>query len=103
MQTFPALLGDTRRRRAHLQGQEDRQKPDRPYNEAERAAYANLAGIMGRAAAHMGRTITWKEMLASNFAFSPIVDPLKFGGPAPVEPDAQGNYPVPIPGKWVEV
>jgi len=76
---------------------------DRPHNEAERAAYANLAGIMGRAAAHMGRTITWKEMLASNFCFSPIVDQLKFGGPAPVEPDAQGNYPVPIPGKWVEV
>ena len=42
-------------------------------------------------------------MLASNFRFSPIVDQLKFGGPAPVEPDAQGNYPVPIPGKWVEV
>jgi predicted dehydrogenase len=78
-------------------------REDRPYNEAERAAYANLAGIMGRAAAHMGRTITWKEMLASNFRFSPIVDQLKFGGPAPVEPDAQGNYPVPIPGKWVEV
>ena len=78
-------------------------REDRPYNEAERAAYANLAGIMGRAAAHMGRTITWKEMLASNFCFSPIVDQLKFGGPAPVEPDAQGNYPVPIPGKWVEV
>ncbi len=78
-------------------------RADRPYNEAERAIHANLAAIMGRAAAHMGRTITWKEMLASRFAFSPIADQLKFGGPAPVQPDAQGNYPVPIPGKWVEV
>ena len=78
-------------------------RADRPYNEAERAAYATLAGIMGRAAAHMGRTITWQEMLASNFAFTTIADQLKFGGPAPVQPDAQGNYPVPIPGKWVEV
>jgi len=78
-------------------------REDRPHNEAERAIQANLAAIMGRAAAHMGRTITWQEMLASTFAFSPIVDQLQFGGPAPVQPDAAGNYPVPIPGKWVEV
>ena len=78
-------------------------RADRPYNEAKRAAYASLAGIMGRAAAHMGRTITWQEMLASSFAFTPIADQLKFGGPAPVQPDAEGDYPVPIPGKWVEV
>jgi hypothetical protein len=78
-------------------------RADRPYNEAERAVYASLAGIMGRAAAHMGRTITWQEMLDSDFAFSPIADRLKFGGPAPVQPDAEGNYPVPIPGQWVEV
>ena len=58
---------------------------------------------MGRAAAHMGRTITWREMLDSNFAFTTIADQLQFGGPAPVQPDAQGNYPIPIPGKWVEV
>jgi predicted dehydrogenase len=78
-------------------------RADRPHNEAERAIQANFASIMGRAAAHMGRTITWREMLDSNFAFSPIVDQLKFGGPAPVQPDAQGIYPIPIPGKWVEV
>jgi len=76
---------------------------DRPYNEAERGIKANLATIMGRAAVHMGRTVTWDEVLRSTFAFSPIVDQLKFGGPAPVQPDAEGNYPVPIPGKWVEV
>jgi predicted dehydrogenase len=80
-------------------------REDRPYNEAERGAYANLAAIMGRAAAHMGRTITWQEMLDSTFAFSPLADQLQFGGPAPVQPDAQGNYPIPspIPGQWIEV
>jgi hypothetical protein len=78
-------------------------RQDRPYNEAERAIKSNLAAIMGRAAAHMGRKITWQEMLDSSFAFSPLVDRLKFGGPAPVQPDAQGDYPVPVPGKWVEV
>jgi predicted dehydrogenase len=78
-------------------------RQDRPFNEAERAIKANLASIMGRAAAHMERTITWQEMLDSNFAFSPIVDQLQFGGPAPVQPDAQGNYPIPIPGQWTEI
>lgn len=78
-------------------------REDRTHNEAERAAQASLAGIMGRAAAHMGRTITWQEMLDSKFSFSPIADHLQFGGPAPVKPDAEGNYPIPIPGKWVEV
>ena len=76
---------------------------DRPHNEVERGIKANLVTIMGRAAVHMGRTVTWDEVLKSTFAFSPIVDQLKFGGPAPVQPDAEGNYPVPIPGKWVEV
>jgi predicted dehydrogenase len=78
-------------------------RADQPYNEAERAIHANLAAIMGRASAHMGRKITWQEMLDSKFAFTTIADDLEFGGPAPVQPDAQGNYPVPVPGKWVEV
>ena len=78
-------------------------REDRPYNEAQRAIYAQLAGIMGRAAAHMGRTITWQEILDSRFAFTSIADQLQFGGPAPVQPDADGNYPIPTAGKWVEV
>lgn len=78
-------------------------REDLPFNEAERAVKANLASIMGRAAVHMGRTVTWQEVTDSTFAFSPIVDELEFGGPAPVEPDEEGNWPVPIPGQWVEV
>ena len=78
-------------------------RKDRPYNEAERGSKANLAVIMGRAAVHTGRAVTWDEVSKSTFAFAPQADRLKFGGPAPVQPDAEGNYPVPIPGKWVEV
>ncbi len=78
-------------------------REDLPFNEAERAVQANLTTIMGRAAAHMGRTVTWEEVTDSKFAFSPIVDQLQFGGPAPVQPDAEGNWPVPLTGNWVEV
>jgi predicted dehydrogenase len=76
---------------------------DRPFNEIDRAIKANLASIMGRAAAHMGRTVTWQEVVDSRFAFAPQVDDLEIGGPAPVQPDAEGNYPFPVPGQWVEV
>ncbi len=75
---------------------------DEPYNEVERAAYANLTSIMGRAAIHMGRIITWDEMLASEFKFCPNVD-FTADSPAPVQADAEGRYPVPIPGPWTEI
>jgi predicted dehydrogenase len=75
---------------------------NQPYNEVERAAYTNLTSIMGRAAIHTGTRITWDEMLASDFKFCPSVD-FTPDSPAPVRADAEGRYPVPIPGPWKEV
>ncbi len=76
---------------------------NKPHNEVRRAALSNLGAIMGRAAVHMGRVITWEEALASNFQFCADVDKLTPSSPAPVQADAQGRYPAPVPGKWVEV
>ncbi|MHC4627926.1 MAG: Gfo/Idh/MocA family protein [Planctomycetota bacterium] len=76
---------------------------DRPHNEARRAAYANLASIMGRAAIHSGQIITWDQMLASDFKFYPDAGDLDYDSAAPVRADADGCYPVPIPGKWIEI
>jgi len=73
------------------------------HNEAKRAAYSNLAAIMGRAAVHTGKLITWEQALASEFKFCPDVTTLTENGPAPVKADAQGRYPVPVPGAWTEV
>lgn len=76
---------------------------DLPMNQARSAALSNLAMIMGRAAIHMGRIITWEEAMASTFQFCPGLEDLTLSHPAPVRADATGRYPVPVPGQWVEV
>ena len=58
---------------------------------------------MGRAAIHSGQIITWDDMLASDFKFYADAGDLDYESPAPVQADAQGRYPVPIPGKWSEI
>jgi len=76
---------------------------DRPHNEARRAALSNLGAIMGRAAVHSGKIITWDEAMASRFSFCPNVAELTASSPAPVKADAQGRYPAPVPGQWTEI
>jgi predicted dehydrogenase len=78
-------------------------RQDRPHNEVERAALANLTSIMGRAAVHSGKIITWDEIMASDFKFCSNVDSLTKDSPAPVQADAQGRYPVPVPSTWTEI
>jgi len=76
---------------------------DRPHNEAKRAALSNLADIMGRAAVHSGKMITWDEAMASNFQFCPGIDNLTPDSAPPVKADEKGRYPVPVPGVWTEI
>ena len=75
---------------------------DRPHNEARRAALSNLGAIMGRAAVHTGQIVTWEEAMASKFQFCPNVAALTADSPAPVQADAQGRYPAPVPA-WTEI
>jgi predicted dehydrogenase len=78
-------------------------RKDKPHNEAKRAALSNLADLMGRAAVHTGQIVTWDQMMASNFQFCPNIDQMTADSPPPIQPDAQGRYPVPVPGQWSEV
>ncbi len=69
-----------------------------PYNEVKRGVEASLVTSMGRMAAHTGRIVTFDDMLNSKHEFAPTVDKLTMDGPAPVMPNANGEYPVPKPG-----
>jgi len=76
---------------------------DRPHNEVKRAVYSDLTSLMGRAACHTGQTVTWEQIMKSNFQFCDYLDDLSFDSPAPVRADENGRFPVPIPGQWEEV
>jgi hypothetical protein len=41
--------------------------------------------------------------MASDFEFCPNVAELTADSPAPVQADAQGRYPAPVPGQWTEI
>ena len=71
---------------------------DKPYNEAKRGVEASLVTSMGRMAAHTGQQITYDEILNSDHEFAPDLDKLTNDSPAPLQADADGKYPIPMPG-----
>ena len=77
---------------------------DKPYNETEHAALACMASIMGRMAAESGKMIECDEALASNLVLAPGLEQItSIDAPAPVLPDSNGRYPIPVPGKTVVI
>ncbi len=68
------------------------------YNEAERGATATMTAILGRMSNYSGQDVTWGDAMASDQQLVPdaLVD---FSSPAPVQPDAEGRYPIAIPGE----
>jgi len=78
-------------------------RQDTTHNEARRAGEAEIAALMGRAAVHTGKTITWDQMLNSNFQFVADIDHLTFDTPAPIHDHPSGIYPAPLPGLTKEV
>lgn len=78
-------------------------RQDKKHNEAHRAAQANFAGIMGRAATHTGKMITWDEVVSSDFQWVADIDNMTFETEAPIHDGPDGIYPAPKPGLTVEI
>jgi predicted dehydrogenase len=64
--------------------------------DAEYAAYSTLMGVMGRMATYTGQVITWEQALNSKENLVP--DNITWDTEPPVKPDADGWYPVAVPG-----
>ncbi len=73
-------------------------RKDLPYNEVERGVMASAVTSMGRMAAHTGQEITLEQFLAVPHEFAPNIDQLTLDGPSPLQANAEGKYPVPMPG-----
>ena len=78
-------------------------REDKEHNEGERAVFADMASLMGRAATHTGQEVTWDQVMNSKFAFCDYLDDLNFDSEVPVKPDENGHFPVPVPGQWTEL
>ncbi len=66
---------------------------------AENGAKSTMTAIIGRMATYSGKVIKWEEAMQSELKLVP--DTLTWESPAPVQPDANGLYPIPTPGKTV--
>lgn len=73
-------------------------REDKPYNEVQRGCMASLVTSMGRWAAHTGQTITLDEMMNNEHEFAPGIDQLTLESDSPLQPKADGKYPIPYPG-----
>lgn len=74
----------------------DAVRNDTPHNEAVYGAMSTLTAIMGRMAAYSGQQIRRQDALESDISLLP--ERLAWEAEAPISPDADGAYPVAIPG-----
>jgi myo-inositol 2-dehydrogenase / D-chiro-inositol 1-dehydrogenase len=72
---------------------------DKPYNELETAAHSTMTAILGRMAVYSGKLVEWDEAINSKLQLMP--EQVAWDMKPPVEPDANGEYPVAVPGKTV--
>lgn len=71
---------------------------DKPYSEVKRGVECSLVTSMGRMASHTGQTITFEDMLNCEHEMAPGLDKITKDSPAPIQADANGRYPIPLPG-----
>ena len=71
---------------------------DKPHNETKYSADATMVGILGLMAVETGQEVTWEQAENSNVSLAPGLETMTADGPAPVLPDADGNYPIAKPG-----
>jgi myo-inositol 2-dehydrogenase / D-chiro-inositol 1-dehydrogenase len=66
-------------------------------------ALSTMVSIMGQMACYTGKKVTWEEIMNSKFSYEPRQGPCDFTIEPLVKADANGIYPVPVPGKTVWV
>ena len=68
-------------------------------NEAEYGAKSTMTAIFGRLATYSGKSIKWDDAINSEISLCDVDALTGMDNEAPVKPDANGDYPIPVPGK----
>lgn len=68
-----------------------------PLNNAYYGAESTMTSVMGRMATYSGKELTWDQALNSKVQHMPAI--VTAETEPPVKPDADGGYPIAIPGK----
>jgi predicted dehydrogenase len=72
-------------------------KGEYKFADAENGAKSTMTSILGRLATYSGQVIEWDKALNSGMSIMPKT--FAWDADMPLKPDANGNYPVAIPGK----
>lgn len=70
---------------------------NKPVNNAEHGAIATMTSILGRMATYTGQKIKWDDAIKSEVNLQP--DSYTWATMPKTLPDANGFYPIPVPGK----
>jgi predicted dehydrogenase len=70
-------------------------------NNTEYGASSTMTAILGRMATYTGNVVTWEDAMNSSHKLVPDEDSLTWNSIPPAIRDAQGNYPIPVPGKTI--
>jgi hypothetical protein len=106
------LLEDGRRRRSRRTLPRPRNNPHdeeqkiligsiragQPVNHQDTMIDSTYTAIMGQIACYTGKPVTWDEIIEADFEFEPKLADVRLDMEGPTQPDATGNYPLPIPG-----
>jgi len=68
------------------------------YNEAHNGASSSMTAVLGRMATYSGKEVTWDDAVAKGPSEMPEV--FAFDAKPKALPDAEGNYPIAVPGVY---
>lgn len=71
----------------------------RPINNGDYMVRSTLITLMGQFSCYTGKQVTWEQINASDFYYSPRPEDCRADMEAPVKPDKDGIYPVFVPGE----
>jgi myo-inositol 2-dehydrogenase/D-chiro-inositol 1-dehydrogenase len=71
----------------------------KPLNDGWHGAASSFTAVLGRMATYSGKEVKWDDLVAKGKSEFPTQ--LAWDAPAPVQKDANGDYPIPMPGQYL--